>query len=154
MTLNLQNSIVISKQYSEEYLVGASFDESTLYRVDFQSCRFEGGEKTYSKFVNVNFNDIIFYWMHNQNNIYVSCNFTNVIFGGIKLEDAIFIKCTFTKVLFRPDNIGGGCDLTSVRFVDCEFNEFKSINSKISPKNQLPKEIEVISMNPDDMELL
>lgn len=154
MTLNIEKSILTSREYSEEHFVGVSFDEIILYKCIFQSSRFDGGELIYTKFINCTFEKVIFYFTYQLNCIYVSCNFTDLKFGGVNFEDVTFVNCSFTRVLFRHDNLRGGCDLASARFIDCEFNECSSLNSNISTANPIPKEIKVINIEFENVELL
>ena len=85
---------------------------------------------------------------------FVSCDFSNVKFGGINLENVTFVNCKFSNVQFRPDNLGGPCHLSTAKFVECEFNNCVSLNSKIGEDNTLPAAIRIETMKTEDIGLM
>jgi len=154
MMIAIENSILRVKRYSNESFVGTSFDDSILYECSFRSSRFEGGNLMYLKLIKCDFNDTLFYWAYQLNNVFVSCNFEDVKFAGVRFEDTTFIDCVFTRVLFRPSNLGGGCDLTTASFINCEFSECQSINSEVSSEYPLPEGIRIYNLDSKNIDLV
>ncbi len=148
------NSVLKARRYSKKDYDGVTFDNCVLYKCVFKLCTFSGGNFYYCTLVDCDFSDFNFYWVGHLRNAFVSCNFTDVKFCGIDLTDVTFVNCTFTRTQFRPSNLGGGCDLKTTHFVDCEFKNCVSLNSKIDDENPLPEQIQSKNMDIEDIGLM